>query len=392
MQQYLDLMRRVRTEGVRKTDRTGTGTLSVFGHQMRFDLAEGFPLVTTKKLHLKSIIHELLWFLRGDTNIAYLQGATASPSGTSGRTRTAISAPSTASSGAPGPRPTAATIDQIAEVVETLKTNPDSRRIIVSAWNPADIPDMALPPCHCLFQFYVADGRLSCQLYQRSADVFLGVPFNIASYALLTLMMAQVTGLQARRVRPHLRRRAPLSEPPRAGRPAARRARRAPLPRMRDQSGGALDLRLQVRGLHARPATIRTRTSRPRWRCDGRRAASPSSSPWRRTASSAATAQLPWRLPSDLKRFRKLTLGKPIIMGRKTYESIGKPLDGRDNIVVTRDAGLRRAGRARRVQPSRRPSRSAARWPPRAGRDEIVGHRRRRDLPRRRCRWPTAST
>jgi thymidylate synthase len=204
MQQYLDLMRRVRSKGARKTDRTGTGTLSVFGHQMRFDLSEGFPLVTTKKLHLKSIIHELLWFLAGDTNTAYLKANGVSiwddwadEDGNLGP----VYGKQWRSWGAPkgeGPSSTGhgRTIDQIQEVVETLRTNPDSRRIIVSAWNPADIPDMALAPCHCLFQFYVADGRLSCQLYQRSADVFLGVPFNIASYALLTLMMAQVTHLK----------------------------------------------------------------------------------------------------------------------------------------------------------------------------------------------------
>jgi thymidylate synthase len=195
MQAYLDLMRRVRTQGVRKTDRTGTGTLSVFGHQMRFDLAAGFPLVTTKKVHLKSIIHELIWFLAGDTNIKYLNANGVS-----------IWDDWADEDGDLGPvygrqwrswaTPDGRSIDQITEVVETLKTNPDSRRMIVSAWNPADIPDMALAPCHCLFQFYVAEGRLSCQLYQRSADVFLGVPFNIASYALLTMMLAQVTGLR----------------------------------------------------------------------------------------------------------------------------------------------------------------------------------------------------
>jgi thymidylate synthase len=195
MQQYLDLLRRVRNDGVHKSDRTGTGTLSVFGHQMRFDLADGFPLVTTKKLHVKSIIHELIWFLAGDTNVGYLQAngvriwdEWARLDGSLGP----VYGKQWRSWAAPDGR----TIDQISEVVHTLKTNPDSRRIIVSAWNPADIPDMALAPCHCLFQFYVADGRLSCQLYQRSADVFLGVPFNIASYALLTMMMAQVTGLQ----------------------------------------------------------------------------------------------------------------------------------------------------------------------------------------------------
>jgi thymidylate synthase len=195
MQQYLDLMRRVRTEGVRKADRTGTGTLSVFGHQMRFDLAEGFPLVTTKKLHLKSIVYELLWFLQGDTNTKYLNahGVTiwdewADENGDLG--------PVYGQQWRSWAAPDGPSIDQIRELIETLKTSPDSRRMIVTAWNPADIPDMALAPCHCLFQFYVADGRLSCQLYQRSADVFLGVPFNIASYALLTMMVAQVTGFR----------------------------------------------------------------------------------------------------------------------------------------------------------------------------------------------------
>jgi thymidylate synthase len=195
MQQYLDLMRRVRQHGVRKTDRTGTGTLSIFGHQMRFDLADGFPLVTTKRLHVKSIIHELIWFLSGDTNTAYLKAngvsiwdEWADERGDLGP----VYGKQWRSWSAPGGR----TIDQIAQVVETLRTDPDSRRMIVSAWNPADIPAMALAPCHCLFQFYVGEGRLSCQLYQRSADVFIGVPFNIASYALLTIMMAQVAGLE----------------------------------------------------------------------------------------------------------------------------------------------------------------------------------------------------
>jgi thymidylate synthase len=195
MRQYLDLMRRVRSHGVKKSDRTGTGTLSIFGHQMRFDLGEGFPLVTTKKLHLKSIIHELIWFLAGDSNIAYLKANNVSiwdewadENGNLGP----VYGKQWRSWAAPDGR----AIDQIRLVAETIKTNPDSRRLIVTAWNPADIPDMALAPCHCLFQFYVAEGRLSCQLYQRSADVFLGVPFNIASYALLTLMMAKVTELQ----------------------------------------------------------------------------------------------------------------------------------------------------------------------------------------------------
>jgi thymidylate synthase len=195
MQQYLDLMRRVRETGVWKDDRTGTGTYSVFGHQMRFDLAEGFPMVTTKKVHTKSIIHELLWFLQGDTNIAYLNAngvsiwnEWADENGDLGPVYGAQWRSWDAGDGT--------TVDQIVQVTNQIKTNPDSRRLIVSAWNVPQIETMALPPCHCLFQFYVADGKLSCQLYQRSADIFLGVPFNIASYALLTLMMAQATGLQ----------------------------------------------------------------------------------------------------------------------------------------------------------------------------------------------------
>ncbi len=195
MEQYLSLMRHVRDHGVRKDDRTGTGTVSVFGYQMRFDLRAGFPLVTTKKLHLKSIIHELLWFLRGDTNTAYLRehGVSiwdewADANGDLG--------PVYGYQWRSWPTPDGRHIDQIAAVVEQLKTNPDSRRIIVSAWNVADLDRMALVPCHAFFQFYVADGRLSCQLYQRSCDVFLGVPFNIASYALLTHMMAQQCDLE----------------------------------------------------------------------------------------------------------------------------------------------------------------------------------------------------
>ena len=195
MKPYLDLMRHVLEHGTQKNDRTGTGTLSVFGWQMRYNLAEGFPLVTTKKCHLRSILHELLWFLQGDTNIKYLKenGVSiwdewADENGNLG--------PVYGHQWRSWPKPDGGTIDQISEVVKTLKTNPDSRRIIVSAWNVADLDKMALAPCHAFFQFYVADGKLSCQLYQRSADIFLGVPFNIASYALLTLMMAQVTGLK----------------------------------------------------------------------------------------------------------------------------------------------------------------------------------------------------
>ena len=196
MQQYHQLLQHILDNGVKKEDRTGTGTTSVFGYQMRYDLEKGFPLVTTKKLHLRSIIHELLWFLKGSTNVAYLKENNVSiwdewadENGELG--------PVYGHQWRSWPTPDGSSIDQIEQVVNQLKNNPDSRRIIVSAWNVADIGKMALPPCHCFFQFYVADGKLSCQLYQRSADTFLGVPFNIASYALLTMMMAQVTGLKA---------------------------------------------------------------------------------------------------------------------------------------------------------------------------------------------------
>lgn len=195
MKQYLDLLERIMADGVVKADRTGTGTRSIFGHQMRFDLTQGFPLVTTKKVHTRSVFGELLWFLRGDTNIAWLHANRisiwdewADEHGDLG--------PIYGHQWRSWPTPSGEHIDQIARVIDGLRTNPDSRRHIVSAWNVADVDDMALPPCHTMFQFYVADGRLSCQLYQRSADVFLGVPFNIASYALLTHMVAQVTGLQ----------------------------------------------------------------------------------------------------------------------------------------------------------------------------------------------------
>ncbi|TFH86589.1 thymidylate synthase [Billgrantia azerbaijanica] len=194
-QPYLDLMRDVLTRGVERTDRTGVGTRSLFGHQMRFDLSRGFPLLTTKKLHLRSIIHELLWFLRGDTNIAYLKehgvriwDEWADENGDLG--------PVYGYQWRSWPDPRGGHVDQIARLLEQIRETPQSRRLIVSAWNPAQVDEMQLPPCHCLFQFYVAEGRLSCQLYQRSADIFLGVPFNIASYALLTQMIAQVTGLE----------------------------------------------------------------------------------------------------------------------------------------------------------------------------------------------------
>lgn len=195
MKQYLDLLQEIMDHGTVKSDRTGVGTKSIFGHQMRFDLSEGFPLLTTKKVHLRSIIHELLWFISGDTNIGYLHD-----------NKVSIWDEWADANGDLGPvygkqwrswdTPDGRSIDQLSEVIETIKHNPDSRRMIVCAWNPSDVDKMALPPCHCFFQFYVADGRLSCQLYQRSADTFLGVPFNIASYALLTMMIAQVCGLE----------------------------------------------------------------------------------------------------------------------------------------------------------------------------------------------------
>jgi thymidylate synthase len=195
MKQYLDLMRHVRDNGLRRTDRTSTGTISLFGYQMRFDLSEGFPVVTTKKLHLRSIIHELLWFLKGDTNIRYLKengvriwDEWADENGDLG--------PVYGSQWRSWPAPDGQKIDQISNVIEMIRNTPDSRRLIVSAWNPAEVDNMALPPCHSLFQFYVSDGKLSCQLYQRSADILLGVPFNIASYALLTMMIAQVCDLE----------------------------------------------------------------------------------------------------------------------------------------------------------------------------------------------------
>jgi thymidylate synthase len=194
--QYLDLLADILANGVQRGDRTGTGTLGVFGRQMRFDLAQGFPLLTTKKLHKKSIILELLWFLRGDTNVRWLQERGVSIWDEWADAETGELGPVYGKQWRSWTAPDGRVIDQIAAVVEGLKTNPESRRHIVSAWNPAEVEDMALPPCHCLFQFFVADGKLSCQLYQRSADVFLGVPFNIASYALLTLMVAQVTGLK----------------------------------------------------------------------------------------------------------------------------------------------------------------------------------------------------
>ena len=268
MRQYLDLMEHILSRAAEKHDRTGTGTLSVFGHQMRFDLADGFPLLTTKKLHLKSIVHELLWFLAGDTNIKYLNehgvriwDEWADERGDLG--------PVYGHQWRSWPAKDGQTIDQIANVIAMIKRNPDSRRLIVTAWNPADVDKMALPPCHCLFQFYVANGKLSCQLYQRSADVFLGVPFNIASYALLTLMVAQVTGYKPGEFVHTLRRRASLSESPGAG-AAAIVASAARVAGDAAQSGGEGYFRLPLRGFHASSITTRIRISRPRSRCEPR--------------------------------------------------------------------------------------------------------------------------
>ena len=262
MRQYLDLMERVLADGAEKHDRTGTGTLSVFGHQMRFDLAQGFPLVTTKKLHLKSIIYELLWFLAGDTNVKYLHdhGVTiwddwADERGDLG--------PVYGRQWRSWPARDGGTIDQIANVVAAIRRNPDSRRLIVTAWNPADVDRMALPPCHCLFQFYVANGKLSCQLYQRSADMFLGVPFNIASYAMLTMMVAQVTGLAAGDFVHTLRRRPSLSQSSRAGAPAALAA--APgASAVADQSRGDAISSPSATRISPSRATTRIRTSAPK--------------------------------------------------------------------------------------------------------------------------------
>ena len=263
MRQYLDLMQRILDEGVHKSDRTGTGTLSLFGAQMRFDLARGFPLVTTKKLHVKSIVHELLWFLKGDTNVAYLRdnGVTIWDEWADERGELG---PVYGYQWRSWPAPDGRHIDQISQVLAEIKRNPDSRRLLVSAWNVADIPQMKLAPCHAFFQFYVAQGRLSLQMYQRSADFFLGVPFNIASYALLALMVAQVCRLRARRVRPHAGRHAPVPEPPGAG----ARAARPPAARAADhaaQPGRHRPVRLPLRGFHAGRHTSRTRRSGRRW-------------------------------------------------------------------------------------------------------------------------------
>ena len=351
MNQYHDLLERILSDGAEKDDRTGTGTLSIFGHQMRFNLAAGFPMLTTKKLPLKAIVHELLWFLKGDTNIKYLKdnGVSiwdewADANGDLG--------PVYGSQWRSWPAPDGRRIDQIADVIDMIRRNPDSRRLIVSAWNPADVDKMALPPCHCLFQFYVAGGRLSCQLYQRSADVFLGVPFNIASYALLTMMVAQVTGLEARRLRALVRRRAPLFQPHRSG-PAATDAPDAAAADDEAQPGCEGYLRVPLRRLllgRLRPAPAHqgrgrgvtaTAQARPEIKV------SPEIVLIVAVAENGvigAHGALPWRLKSDLQRLKAMTLARPVVMGRKTFVSIGRPLPGRTNIVVTRDAGFRAKG------------------------------------------------
>jgi len=341
MRQYHELMERILADGAEKRDRTGVGTLSVFGHQMRFDLAAGFPLLTTKKVHLKSIVYELLWFLRGDTNIQYLKQHGVSIWDEWADERGELG-PVYGQQWRSWPAADGRTIDQIGHVVESIRKNPDSRRLIVTAWNPAEVEKMALPPCHCLFQFYVAGGRLSCQLYQRSADVFLGVPFNIASYALLTLMVAQVTDLQpgefihtlgdAHLYLNHLEQaRLQLSRAPRA------------LPKMRINPAVKdlfafryEDFRLE--GYDPHPAI---------------RAAADSVQPSAAIVIVAAVGEngvigrdggLPWRLKSDMKHFRSLTWGKPVIMGRKTYLTLRRPLPGRTNIVITRDRSFSAPG------------------------------------------------
>ena len=348
MRQYHDLLERILADGAEKHDRTGTGTLSVFGHQMRFDLGEGFPITTTKKLHLKSIVYELLWFLAGDTNVRYLNehGVTiwdewADASGELG--------PVYGRQWRSWPTPDGGSIDQIANVVTAIRRNPDSRRLIVTAWNPADVDRMALPPCHCLFQFYVAKGRLSCQLYQRSADVFLGVPFNIASYALLTLMMAQVTGLKAGEFvhtlgdahlyLNHLEQaRLQLARPPRraaenGAQPGRDRPVRIPLRRfLARRLRSASAHQGQGGGVNAKTGAAGVRSA------DGsQRIALVLVVAVAENGVIGQGGRLPWRLKSELAHFRRVTMGKPIVMGRKTYLSIGRPLPGRTNIVVSRE-------------------------------------------------------
>ena len=326
-------MRHVFTNGVPKSDRTGTGTVSVFGYQMRFDLAEGYPLVTTKRVHFPSVAKELLWFLRGEGNVRSLQedGVTiwdewADEDGDLG--------PVYGVQWRSWPTPDGGHVDQVAEAVRLLREEPDSRRIIVSAWNVAELREMALMPCHAFFQLYVSDRKVSCQIYQRSADIFLGVPFNIASYALLTHLFAQQADLERRRARLDGRRLSHLRQPPRAGGDAAR-AIAVPLPHAPATASAADDLRLRVRGLRG-----------PRLRAPP---GDPGSSRSLTVSLVAAVARngvigrdggLPWRIPEDARRFREVTMGHPVVMGRKTWDSLPdrfRPLPGRRNVVVTRN-------------------------------------------------------
>ena len=326
MQQYHRLLRLVLEQGKFKTDRTGTGTYSIFGAQERFDLADSFPLLTTKKLHLRSIIHELLWFLKGDTNVRYLRENNvtiwdewADENGDLGRIYGA--------QWRDWRRPDGGRVDQIARLLESIQRTPDSRRLIVSAWNPGELDRMALAPCHAMFQFYVVDGGLSCQLYQRSADLFLGVPFNIASYALLTLMVAQVCQLRAvefihtfgdlhlysnhtEQAREQLSRDVP---------PAA--AHEA-------QSRGEVTRGLSLRGFY--PGGLQS-TSGHQSAYFGVKAIAAMSL----NRVIGVEGKIPWHLPEDLKFFKRATLGHVVLMGRKTYESLGKPLPGRENWVVS---------------------------------------------------------
>ena len=354
MKTYLDLLNHVLTDGVEKSDRTGTGTLSTFGYQMRFDLRQGFPLLTTKKLHTRSIIAELLWFIQGSTNVKWLheQGVTiwdewADADGELG--------PIYGYQWRSWPAPDGGHIDQLAGVINSIKAVPDSRRHIVSAWNVADLADMALPPCHAMFQFYVAQGRLSCQLYQRSADIFLGVPFNIASYALLTHMVAQVCGLEigdfvhtlgdAHLYVNHLdQARLQLSREPR------------PLPRLSstpgsDRSTTSLSPTLRSRGTtRIRASERRSPSDHARDHCDrGCRGQ------WRDRCGERHTLAD----SGGLATIQGVDHGHVLIMGRKTYDSIGRPLPGRTIFVITRDRMWRGEAYARCLLWTRR---STRRW------------------------------
>ena len=366
-------MQRILDEGVAKGDRTGTGTRSMFGHQMRFDLAEGFPLVTTKKMHLKSIIYELLWFLRGETNVALSQRTWRDDLGRVGRCSKASSArlrlPVALLAGRHGE-----TIDQISDVIEQIRTNPDSRRLIVSAWNVAELPRDGAAAVSFAVSVLRGRGRLSCQMYQRSADVFLGVPFNIASYALLTMMVAQVTGL-SRRVHPHARRRPPLRQPSRTG-PAATLARAAAAADDADRSDGAIDLRFRVRAFpagelsptHRAPMHVRPRIHA----CLAVRTCPTEYAAWMRNCIDLIVAvaengimaadghDLPWRLSADLRRFKRLTMGHTISWaGGRGNRSAGRCRGGersssRDSRLPYRAAKWSMAGESRRSAGDRR--------------------------------------